>query len=223
MNVSDTLVALRTLAGETVVRTGASVIVLFAANTAVLLLCIAYELTGPELLVVYWWEALWIGGLCVVKTITASTLGTAANRSFGAVAGAVAAVVAGAGAVAGLVGLAIHTQFGDLASLGARTPNWRDFGMLFGVSLILLSAHTFSFLVNFLALGEYKSARLDALLRLPWLRSLPIAGSVTVMAAAALLLPPVSSSWRFAALLGILKLLLDYQMHLKERRSLNVL
>ncbi|MEM7504435.1 MAG: DUF6498-containing protein [Pseudomonadota bacterium] len=223
MNVSDTLVALRTLAGETVLRTGASVIVLFAANTTVLLLCIAYELTGAELVVVYWWESLWIGGLCIVKTVTAVLLGGAGQRPRTAAMGTIVAVIFSASVVLSLVGLAIQTQFGDAEPLNARMPSWRDLGMLFGVSLILLSGHTFSFLVNFLALGEFKTARHPALVRLPWLRSAPIGCAIAVLVAAGLVLPAVTASWRFAALLAILKLLLDYRMHLHERRSLNVL
>ena len=232
MNVSDTLVAMRTLAGETFVRTGASVIVLLAANAGVLFLFLAYDLSVAQLIIIYWWESLWIGLFSVVKLIAASVAGDPyrnrlANVSRGAaLLTSVAAIALTAGqflSIFALLGFAIGAGLENFGDSKMSDLVIRDAALLVGLSLMLLVGHAFSFLVNFLALGEYKTARAGTLISLPFTRSLALLVTIIGACAVAALVPRAASSLTFAGAAVALKILLDYRLHLRERRKLNVL
>ena len=228
MNVSDTLVVLRTLAGGTLVRTGASVIVLFAANATILFLTIAYDLSIAQLLAVYCWEVAWIGLFGLAKTVTALAIGHPGRPTNGSRRNplipsllSVAIVAAQVFALLFLLNLVLARTPGLIRATGAGATLQLD--LAFGLSLIFLVAHAFSFLVNFLALGEFKTARLRPLMLLPTLRSSGqlIVGGLVLLAV--LVEPATPQTGGFVLLVQIVKLILDYRLHLQERRVLNVL
>ena len=232
MNVSDTLVAMRTLAGETFVRTGASVIVLLAANSGVLFLFMAYDLNVAQLIIIYWWESLWVGLFCVAKLITASVAGDPYRNRLSEVSRGAALLtsVAAIGLTAGqflgifaLLGFTIGAGLQNFSDASMGELIIRDAALLVGLSLMLFVGHAFSFLVNFLALGEYKTARASTLISLPFVRTLALLVTIVGACAVAAVVPQIASSWAFSGAAIALKVLLDYRLHLRERRSLNVL
>lgn len=232
MNVADTLVAMRTLAGDKLVRTGASAIVLVAANAGVLFLYLAYDLAIAELLTVYWGEALAIGLFCLAKTGTAAAIGDPhrgpGGRPQGAMRllrsiGTVSLVAVQCIALFALVGFAVTEFHARFAAAGVDEALSADSRIVAGLALLLLIGHAFSFCVNFLALGEYKTARARALIALPAVRCLALAVAVAGSFAGALLAPEATAGWAFGLIVIMIKTVLDYRLHLRERRALNVL
>lgn len=230
--MSDTLVAIRTFAGETVVRTGASVLVLVAANAGVLFLFLAYDLEISQLLVLYWWESLIIGLFCAAKMLTALIAGKPYRNSTAGLSRGVVLlistamlflVVAAATMLSALLGLAIAPFVERLGHAGITAAVSGRMGLALGLFGMLVVGHAFSFLVNFLALGEYRSARPRTLIALPIVRSLALAAAIALSYVGALLVPQAIATWGFVIVIVSAKMALDYRLHLRERRALNVL
>ena len=91
--------------------------------------------------------------------------------------------------------------------------------LLLKCSLLFVAGHGLSFIINFLALGEFRRARFTTLLWLPFKRALAL--FVTIIAALTALQqwPGVLTHTSFAAILIVVKLSWDLFLHWRERRA----
>lgn len=202
---------------------------LLAANAGMLFLYFALDLTLFELVVVYWFEALCIGLFSGLKLLTASLFGDPYENRWidvspgtGFVLSLFAMVKAG-GAFLFLLAvtlIALVVAHQELAGVDGNDFIAQQLPTLLRCSLLFLAGHGLSFIVNFLALGEFRRARFATLLWLPLRRG--IALFVTIVGALAALRqwPGVLDTTSFAALLIAFKLAGDLLLHWRERRSL---
>jgi hypothetical protein len=201
---------------------------LLAANAGMLFLYFWLELTLFELVVVYWFEALWVGLFSGLKLLTASLFGDPfENRWVDVSAGVSILLSLFAIAKSGVaflflisvtfVALVVAQQ--ELTGIDGTQFVKGQLPMLLKCSLIFLAGHGLSFVINFLALGEYRRARFVTLLWLPFKRA--IALFVTIVAAlyAMRQWPGVLTYTSFAAVLIVVKLGWDLLLHWMERRS----
>jgi Family of unknown function (DUF6498) len=91
--------------------------------------------------------------------------------------------------------------------------------LVLGTSFLLMTAHALSFVTNFLILGEFRTAKVGALVALPFKRSLALLFTILVSLACVALLPRFSSTAAFAVLVIFLKSLWDLWLHYSERRD----
>lgn len=92
-------------------------------------------------------------------------------------------------------------------------------GPVFGSSVLFLIGHGLSFVVNFLVGGEFRNARVTALLTLPFVRCVALIGAIVLAFTAAWLLPGFANTTGFVILLILIKLGWDYVLHLRERKA----
>ncbi len=201
---------------------------LFAANAGVLFLYFALDLTLFQVVVVYWFEALWVGLFSGLKLLTASLFGDPyENRWVDMSPGAsffmsLFAIGKSGGAFLFLIVITFTALVVAQEQLTGTDGN--DFvreqlPLLLKCSLLFVAGHGLSFILNFLMLGEYRRARFTTLLWLPFKRALAL--FVTIVAALAALQrwPGVLTYTTFAALLIAVKLGWDLFLHWRERRS----
>lgn len=202
-----------------------------AANASMLYFYFAFDLTLFQIVLVYWWEALWIGLFGGLKLLTASLFGDPyQNRWVDVSPGAsivlsVFAIIRSGGAfltLLALTGVALV-----VARQGPGGTSGTDFvseqvGLILKCSMLFFAGHGLSFIINFLLLGEFRRARIGALLWLPFRRC--IALFVTVVAALTTMqaFPGVFTHTGFAAALIVVKLAWDYVLHRRERGLLTM-
>lgn len=201
---------------------------LFAANVGMLLLFFVLDLTLFQLIVVYWWEALWIGLFSGLKLLTASVFGDPyENRWVDVSKGSgvffsLVAIVKSGGAFLTLVALAgVALVVAQEALTG--TPG-NDFvrdnvQLLLICSLMFLIGHGLSFVINFVLLGEFRRARFGALMLHPFKRALALFVTIVAALTATQAWPGLLDATLFAVLLIVIKLAWDYFLHTRERRS----
>ena len=212
-------------------RVTLSAIGIMAANAGLLFLYIAYDLTLYQLVIVYWWECLWIGVFSALKLIVASVIGDPYENRYVNVSGggglllSFMTIMTFGGAFMTLVmaiGIAI---FLVPNMLGAAQPEElvREGGYALILASVLLSAgHGLSFVINFLFFGEYREARARQLIVTPFKRCFALLASIAVVFGVAALVPELASMTGFAAALIVLKLLADYRLHMAERKVFQV-
>ena len=212
-------------------RVTLSAIGILVANAGLLFLYVAYDLTLYQLVIVYWWECLWIGVFSALKLIVASMIGDPYENRYVNVSGgsglllSFMTIMTFGGAFMTLVmGLGI-VIFLVPNSLGAvqQEELLREGGyaLVLG-SILLATGHGLSFVINFLFFGEYREARVRALVVAPFKRCFSLLGSIAIVFAVASLVPELASMTGFAAAIIVLKLLADYRLHMAERKAFRI-
>lgn len=217
-------------AGEThrIGARGFAALSLFAANTGMLFLYFAFDLSLFEVVVVYWFEALWIGLYSGLKLLTAALFGDPfENRwvdvdPFSALLLSMYAIAKAGFAFLFLIvitGIALVVANEGLTGTPGNDFVAEQGQLLLQCSLLFVVGHGLSFIINFVVLGEFRHARFGTLLWLPFKRALAlfvtIAGALTVMQT----WPGIFTYTSFAVLLIAVKLAWDWFLHSRERRS----
>ncbi len=204
---------------------------LLAANAGMLFLYFALDLTLFELVVVYWFEALWIGVFSGLKLLTASLFGDPyENRWIDVSPGAgvflsLFAIVKSGGAflfIIAITFIALVAAQQELTGVDGDEFVRQQLPTLLRCSMLFLAGHGLSFIVNFVALGEFRRARFITLLWLPFKRAIALFVTIVVALTALQRWPELMTYTSFAALLITIKLTADLLLHRRERRSLDV-
>ncbi len=207
-------------------RISLAVVSLLAANLGLLIIYFVFDLTLIQLLIVFWWESLWIGLFCALKLLTASIAGSPyENRWFGMSPGTNLFVsIVALGFVSAeflglfiILGVVIGAAGGHLAGNPEHNILFDQLGMLISVSGVFLISHSISFVVNFLLLREYRHARAGTLLALPFRRCLALMFTVGAALIIALSVPTLANTGGFITVLVLIKLTADYFLHRRER------
>lgn len=203
---------------------------LLAANAGMLLLYFVLDLSLFQLIVVYWWEALWIGLFSGLKLLTASLFGNPfENRWVHVSRGSslffsLLAMVKSGGifvALLALTGVALVVAQQELTGVPGNEFVSAHAMLMLKCSLIFLAGHGLSFIVNFVALGEFRRARFATLMWLPFKRTLALFFAIAASLTAIQAWPGVVSESLYAGGLILVKLAWDYVLHRRERRALN--
>lgn len=207
---------------------GFAALTLFAANAGMLFLYFALDLTLFQLVVVYWFEALWVGLFSGLKLLTASLFGDPyENRWVDVSPGSsfllsLLAIVKSGGAflfILLVTGVALVVAHEALTGIDGNTFASGQAPLLLKCSLLFLAGHGLSFIINFLFLGEFRRARALPLLWLPFKRSLALFVTIAAALTAIQTWPGVLTYTTFAVLLIVIKLAWDLFLHLRERRA----
>ena len=211
-------------------RAGAGSLSLLVANASFLFVYIAFDLTLFQLIIVFWLECFWIGLFSAIKLMAASLLGDPYRNRYADFSRA-ANVLTSMFAIAfvsteflglfGIVGMAIAAASNWITGDGLVDVVREDVEIVLGSALLFLAGHGISFFTNFIAMGEYKTARVGTLLALPFRRCIALLAAIVAAFAVTCLLPGFSSTAAFAILLVLLKLLWDYRLHVREREALS--
>jgi len=230
MEGSETYNVLADERGRLAGRISVGALSLLIANASLLFVFIAFDVTLFQLIIVFWLESFWIGLFSAIKLIAASILGDPyGNRYVEFSRGAnlltsifaIGFVSAEFLALFGIVGMALVVASNWFTGNGFGDVVREDVEVVLGSALLFLVGHGISFFTNFIALGEYKTARVGTLLSLPFRRCIALLAAIVFAFAATYFVPGFSNTVSFAALLILLKLLWDYRLHLKERKALS--
>jgi hypothetical protein len=217
-------------AGEThrIGARGFAALSLFAANAGMLFLYFAFDLTLFEVVVVYWFEALWVGLYSGLKLLTASLFGDPfENRwvdvgPFSAFLLSLYAIAkAGAGFLFLIVitGIALVVANERLTGMPGNDFVAEQGPLLLRCSLLFVIGHGLSFIINFVVLGEFRNARFSTLLWLPFKRAFALFVTIVSALTAMQTWPGALTYTSFAVLLIVVKLTWDWFLHTRERRS----
>lgn len=222
-NVADGIGATHQLGAR-----GVAALSLLAANAGMLFLYFALDLTLFEVVVVYWFEALWVGLFSGLKLLVASVFGDPyENRWIDVSRGSglfisLFALVKSSGVfliILALTGVALVVAQQELTGVNGNDFVREQAPLLLKCSLLFLAGHGLSFIINFLVLGEFRHARIGTLLWLPFKRGLALFVTIAAALTAIQTWPGVLTYTTFAALLIIVKLAWDYFLHKRERHS----
>ena len=228
MNVSSEEFAETTGASHRIGPRGVAALTLFAANAGMLFLYFALDLTLFQLVVVYWFEALWVGLFSGLKLMTASLFGDPYEHRWVDVSPgssfliSLFAIIKSGGAflfILVITGVALVVAQEALAGIDGNEFVRTQAPLLLKCSLLFFVGHGLSFIINFLFLGEFRHARALTLLWLPFKRSLALFVTIAAALTAIQTWPGVLTYTTFAALLIVVKLTWDYFLHTRERRS----
>ena len=92
---------------------------------------------------------------------------------------------------------------------------------LFLAGTVLTIGHGLSFVINFIVMGEFRVAGAAQLIGWPFIRCFALLAAVAVAFVVAAAIPQLATTSGFAAILIVMKLLLDYRLHLAERKSID--
>lgn len=207
---------------------GIGAISLIAANTAVLWLYFAYDITLFQLVLVYWCECVWIGVFSAVKLIVASAIGDPYQNRWADISPGSAFLMSifvifmASSTFFSLIGLVLMAILFANDALTLGTPGdaaINHIGLVFGVSLFLMAAHAISLVANFLVYGEYKTVRVGTLVALPFKRCLALLFMIAASIVFVALVPTFANTTSFAVAVIVLKVLWDILLHIGERRS----
>lgn len=200
-----------------------------AANAIVLLIAVAKDLSLIEILLVYCCESVWIAVFGALRLIVASIFGDPyQNRWVGLSRGSslfasivIIFLVSSTylwipGVAFGGVLVAEHM----LSVPAAEIDDLQHLWLVLGTSAVFLVSHGLSFLAGFLALGEFRRARMWDLVFFPLKRSLALLVSIAVGLAIVVLLPAIASTLTFVLVVVVLKLLLDLWLYREPRSAL---
>lgn len=203
-------------------RWGLLSIGVLAANAAVLFIALARDLSLIEILLVYCCESVWIAVFGALRLIVASILGdpyqnrwVELSRGSSLLASIVIIFMVCStfiwipGVAFGSVLYAEHV----ISANGSNIDDLRHIRLVLGASLVFLGSHTLSFLAGFLAMGEFRLARVGDLLLFPLKRSLALLGSIVAGVAAIVLLPDIAGTMVFVLIVVVLKLVLDFRLY----------
>ncbi len=208
---------------------GVAALTLLMANAGMLFVYIAFDLTLFQVILVYWWEALWIGLFSGLKLLTASLFGDPYENKWVHVSwgssfliSTFSIVKSGAAFITmlALTGAALVFAHESLTGIPGNDFVIDQIELILKCSMLFFVGHGISFVVNFLFRGEFRHARISTLVWLPFRRC--IALFVTVAAALIVIVayPGVLSYTGFALILIGSKLGWDIVLHRRERRSL---
>ena len=201
---------------------------LLAANAGMLFLYFALDLTLFQVVIVYWFEALWVGLFSGLKLLTASLFGDPyENRWVDVSPGAsffmsLFAMAKSGGAFLFLIVItfaALVVAQQELTGVDGNDFVEHQVPLLLKCSLLFVAGHGLSFIVNFLVLGEFRRARFTTLLWLPFKRALALFITIGAALTALQQWPGVLTYTSFAAMLIVVKLSWDLFLHWRERRS----
>ena len=204
---------------------------LLAANAGMLFLYFALDLTLFLVVVVYWFEALWVGLFSGLKLLTASVFGNPFENRWVDVSrgsGFLLSLFAIAKSGGAFLFLIIITFAALVVAQEALTGvDGSDFAgdqlpLLLKCSLLFAAGHGLSFIVNFLFLGEFRRARFTTLLWLPFKRALALFVTIGAALTALQQWPGILTYTTFAALLIAVKLAWDLFLHWRERRAFSM-
>lgn len=210
---------------------GVAALSLFAANVGMLFLYFALDLTLFEVVVVYWFEALWVGLFSGLKLLTASLFGDPYENRWVDVSWgsglflSLFAIIKSSGfflTILALTGVALVVAHEGLTGVDGNDFVREQGPLLLKCSLLFLAGHGLSFVINFLILGEFRHARAGTLLWLPFKRGLALFVTIVAALTALQTWPGVLTYTTFALLLIIVKLAWDYFLHTRERRSFSM-
>lgn len=205
---------------------GLGAISLVSANVGLLVLYFVYDLSLFQLVLVYWWECLWIGLFSALKLIVASVIGNPYENRWATVSRGAAVVtsIVVIGFVSttfftllGFVGMAILWAYDALGAANGDADALDNISVIIGSSLLFLAGHGISFVANFLVLGEFKHAHVGTLMALPFKRCLAIGVMVVISFLIIIFIPQLASTAAFAAIVIALKLGWDIWLHYRER------
>ncbi len=209
-------------------RAGIGAVSLVAANAGLAWIYFHFDLTLYQLVLVYWWECLWIGLFSAFKLLVASAIGDPYSSRYvsstpgGRVVLSIVLIVslsAVFGSLLGLTGMSLLWVGEALPGSGEADRAINHIGLILGSSLLFLLGHGLSFVVNFLALGEFRHARAGTLLLLPFKRCLALFTCIAIAIGVVIKVPALASARAFAAIVIVLKILWDVWLHLRERRD----
>lgn len=193
-------------------------VVQLAANLGVLAIALVNGLGPWQLLIVYWWEGVWIGLFNALRILTASLIGRPWDTEN-------TGVSRGAGLLLSLllVGFFGAKYLGFLGAVGIALllipteSGWADLHELVGEggraialsSGVLVLGHAASFVLEFLVGGEFRRVRPLALLFRPYLRCAGLVVSVIVAGLAAWRMPALANASAFALVVIAVKAGID--------------
>lgn len=228
MQQTSDSIAERVGATHRIGASGYAALGLFAANAGLLFIYLALDLTLFQVVVVFWFEALWIGLFSGLKLLTASLFGDPYRNRWvdfsrgGSFLMSLFAIVKAGGVFLMLLiftGLALVVAQQELTGTDGSDFVREQAGLLLKCSLIFLLGHGLSFIINFVILGEFRHARFGTLLWLPIKRSLALFVTIAAFLTAIQAYPGILSDTIFAAVLITIKLAWDYFLHRRERQS----
>lgn len=210
---------------------GVAAATLLLANAGMLFIYIAFDLTLFQVILVYWWEALWIGLFSGLKLLTASLFGSPYDNKWidvsrpSALFISLFAIVKSGGLfllLLAVTGVALVVAHEKLTGIPGNEFVSDQLMLILKCSLLFFAGHAISFVTNFLLRGEFRHARIGTLMWLPFRRCIALFVSVVAALTAIQTYPGILSYTSFALLLIGIKLGWDYFLHRQERRSLAV-
>lgn len=229
MDGEGTLPSNNSRAWAWITRLGLGAISLIAANSILLFVYFAFDISLFQLVLVYWCECAWIGLAGAVKLTVASIVGNPYENRW-------AEVSRGSSLMFSLFviffsGMAFFTFIGVLLMLilfandvlalsSTKDEMINHIGLVLGTSLLLMSGHAVSLISNYFVLGEYKTARVWPLVVLPFKRCAALLMAMALSIGAVALVPGFANTGSFAAIVIVLKVLWDIDLHKRERRAM---
>ena len=229
MDAPDEIVTVQSGELELFSASGIAALTLLAANASLLFVAVALDLSLFQIVLVYWWEALWIGLYSGLKLLIASLFGDPYENRWidvswgsGFLLSIFAIIKSGAAflILLALSGVALVVAHESLTGIPGNDFVRDQLELILRCSMLFFVGHGVSFVINFLLRGEFRHARIGTLVWLPFRRC--IALFVVIVAALTTIqaYPGILSYTSFALLLIGTKLAWDYVLHRHERRSL---
>ncbi len=199
------------------------------ANAGLLFIYIAFDLTLFQIILVYWWEALWIGLFSGLKLLAASLFGDPYENKWVHVSwgssfliSIFAIIKSGAAFITllALTGAALVFAHESLTGIPGNDFVIDQIELILKISMLFFVGHGISFVTNFLFRGEFRHARISTLVWLPFRRCLALFVAVVAALIVIVAYPDVLSYTGFALILIGSKLAWDFVLHGRERRSL---
>ena len=202
---------------------------LFVTNFGMIFLFFLLELSLFQLVVVYWFETLWIGLFAGLRLLTASLFGDPYENRWVDVSPGVSFLMSlfAIGKSGGtfflvfiLTGVALVVAHEGLTGIPGNDFVSAQAMLLVKCSILFAVGHGLSFLVNFLIFGEFRDVRVTTLLWRPFKHS--VALFVTIVAALTVIQtwPGYLNATGFAAILILVKLSWDWFMLSREHPRL---
>jgi len=215
--------------GPVIPASRSALIVLIAANVFVGILALTQQWGYLYILLVYWWEAVIIGGFNLARMFVAFMFGNPFGERIGfegPVARFILALALGGFFVVKFGGFAIGLGFVILIlpaqfAGGAGPDDMSEIiesvgavgeGVMWAV-LVLVVSHGISFFRNYIARGEYKRRNVIGLMFWPYVRLVLIVIVLLAGLLAVYLVPALAAGTVFTLFLVICKLLVDLASH----------
>ena len=198
---------------------------LFFTNFGMLFLFFLLELSLFQLVVVYWFETLWIGLFAGLRLLTASLFGDPyENRWVDVSPGASFLMSLFAIGKSGgtfflifiLTGVALVVAHEGLTGIPGNDFVGAQAMLLIKCSFLFAIGHGLSFLVNFLIFGEFRRVRVATLLWRPFKHSVALFVTIVVALTTIQTWPGYLNATGFAAILILVKLSWDWFMLSRE-------
>jgi hypothetical protein len=208
---------------------------LIAANLVVAAVTLYRGWGFYEIIIVYWCEALIIGGYNVAKMILVGLAGHPFGKSIDAgdfltrlfllviVLGFFVVKFGGFALATGLLVAAVPAFLGQAPDAGARDI-WHGLravagGVAIGIVVLFIS-HGISFVMNYLVRREYENANLFVLLFWPYVRMSLVMTALAAGLVIAALIPALDTSSAFGVAVVLVKTAADLVMHQVEHAML---